>query len=46
MSDHYTAPPQSADGETADAADINSINSAAEAAFESLEAEVDYNLRR
>lgn len=44
MSDHYTAPPQSADGETADAADINSINSATGAAFESLEAEVDYNL--
>ena len=43
MSDHYTAPTASADGETADASDINSISTATEAAFDSLEAEVDAN---
>lgn len=42
-SDHYTPvkPTASVDGESADAADINSISDAVETAFETLEAEID-----
>jgi hypothetical protein len=38
---YYTPPTQSADGETADAADVNTINTAVDAAFDLVETAVD-----
>jgi hypothetical protein len=41
MSDHYTPPTPIVDGDPANASDINDISEAVEAAFDTLEAEVD-----
>ena len=40
-SDHYTPPVQNQDGESADASDVNAVNVAVNAAFVTLEAEID-----